>query len=164
MNANLLFFAFYVVLSCLSRTVLCVEMEEERLESRRRLPEEMDTHAPSQKVTKKNTLCVLGDEKGDTTHMQLLLDQSAKDGHRVKIFKSEKDVLRGISECSSVFAFQRGDIERELRNEIMTLNEDVRVNHIQGTDVLTSKKELMELGLEFVLRACSLLLMFAKNA
>ena len=26
----------------------------------------------------------------------------------------------------------------------MTLNEDVRVNHIQGTDALTSKKELME--------------------
>ena len=50
----------------------------------------------------------------------------------------------------SIFAFQRGDIERELRNEIMTLNEDVRVNHIQGTDALTSKKDLMELGLEFV--------------
>ena len=149
MTANLLFFAFYVVLSRLSRTILCVE-QEERLESRRQLPEEMDAHTPSQKVTKKNTLCVLGDEKGDTTHMQLLLDQSAKDGHRVKIFKSEKDVLRGISECSSIFAFQRGDIERGLRNEIMTLNEDVRVNHIQGTDVLTSKKDLMELGLEFV--------------
>ena len=43
-----------------------------------------------------------------------------------------------------------GDVEYRLRDEIVRLSEDVRVNHIQGTDVLTSKKELMELGLDFV--------------
>ena len=48
-----------------------------------------------------------------------------------------------------LFAFQRGDVEYRLRDEIVRLSEDVRVNHIQGTDVLTSKKELMELGLDF---------------
>ena len=70
MTANLLFFALYVVLSRLSRTILCVEMEE-RLESRRQLPEEMD-NIPSQKVTKEHFMSC--GTKGDTTHMQLLLD------------------------------------------------------------------------------------------
>ena len=49
-----------------------------------------------------------GDEKA-TRHMQLLLDQSAKDGHHVKIFKSEKDVLRFPN--TSILAFQRGHRE-----------------------------------------------------
>ena len=106
MTANLLFFAFYVVLSRLSRTILCVE-QEERLESRRQLPEEW-IHIPFTEGHKKEHVMCPGRRKGDTTHMQLLLDQSAKDGHRVKIFKSEKDVLREFPECIRYSRFNAG--------------------------------------------------------
>ena len=98
----------------------------------------------------RQTTRVIGDENGNVEHLQLLIDQSEKNGHEVKIFQSEKDAIGGIKYCSALFAFQRGDVEYRLRDEIVRLSEDVRVNHIQGTDVLTSKKELMELGLDFV--------------
>ena len=104
----------------------------------------------STEKTRQTTLCVIGDEKGNVEHLRLLIDQSEKNGHEVKIFQSEKDAIGGIKYCSALFAFQRGDVEYRLRDEIVRLSEDVRVNHIQGTDVLTSKKELMELGLDFV--------------
>jgi len=163
MNANTMLRAIFILLACLSRAVSGVDDErigfrQKPLESvvdKRSAPDARAITATTEKTTQtktieKNTLCVLGDEKGDASHMRLLMDQTEKNGHHVKKFQSVKAAVRGLSECSAVFAFQRGDVENRMRNAIARMDADVRVNHIEGTDALTSKKELMELGLEFV--------------
>ena len=58
----------------------------------------------STEKTRQTTLCVIGDENGNVEHLQLLIDQSEKNGHEVKIFQSEKDI-GGIKYCSALFAF-----------------------------------------------------------
>jgi len=159
----MIFFSLYVILTlaCLSSS-LAAGIKFGPVDERRRQPLKLDkldkqeeraariiTGTGTEK-TRQKTLCVIGDEKGNVEHLRLLVDQSEKNGHGVKIFQSEKDAIGVIKYCSALFAFQRGDVEYRLRDEIVRLDEDVRVNHIQGTDVLTSKKELMELGLDFV--------------
>ena len=158
------FFSLHIILILLARlsSSLAAGVTFGPVDDRRRQPLKMDKLDKQEELaarsitgtgtekTRQTTLCVIGDEKGNVEHLRLLVDQSEKNGHGVKIFQSEKDAIGGIKYCSALFAFQRGDVEYRLRAEIVRLSEDVRVNHIQGTDVLTSKKELMELGLDFV--------------
>ena len=45
--------------------------------------------------------------------MRLLIDQSEKNGHEVKIFQSEKDAIGGIKYCSALFTLDVGAILRD---------------------------------------------------